>query len=136
MFEHGVQKKLWALAENIARTVETPEHRKKRQKAEEAAAEAAASADRSPTSANGKRESSLQGLTAENEAVVSEGEKEQGEEASITLEAGQELDELAAKCVGAISLMLRSHGTADALVGTKHHGLEILLELATVAQGR
>lgn len=134
LFEHGVQKKLWALAENIARTVETPEHRRKRQKA----AEAAASTDRSPTSASGKlkRESSAQGLTVEDEALVSEGGREEGGGASITLEAGQELDELAAKCMGAISLMLRSQETADALVGTEHHGLEILLELATVAQGR
>lgn len=136
MFEHGVQKKLWALAENIARTVETPEHRKSRQKTAEAALEAAASTDGSPTSVRGKREPSLQELTVEDEAILSEGGHEQGDGASLTLEAGQELDELAAKCVGAISLMLRSQETADALVGTKHHGLEILLELATVTQGR
>lgn len=136
MFEHGVQEKLWALAEKIARTVETPDHRKKREKAAEAATEAAASTDRSPTRASGTREPLLQELTTEDEALTPEGENEQGEGTSITLEAGQELDELAAKCVGAISLMLRSQETADALVGTKHHGLEILLELATVAQGR
>lgn len=136
MFEHGVQKKLWALAENIARTVETSEHRKKRQKAAEAAAEAAASADRSSTGASGKREPLLQELTAEDEPLVSQGQNEQSEGASITLEAGQEMDNLAAKCMGAISLMLRSQETADALVGLKHHGLDILLELATVAQGR
>eukprot|EP00903_Cladosiphon_okamuranus_P005365 g5358.t2 len=136
MFEHGVQKKLWALAENIARTVETPEHRKKRQKAAEAAAEAAASADRRSTGASGKLEASLQELTAEEEPLVSEGENGQSDGVSITLQTGQELDNLAVKCIGAISLMLRSQETANALVGTKHHGLEILLELATVVQGR
>ena len=140
MFEHGVQKKLWALAEKIARTVETPEHRKRREKAAEAAAEAAtevaASTDRSPTSASSTRETSPQALTTEDEALMLEGEDELGEGASITLEAGQELDKLAVKCMGAISLMLRSQESADALLGTKHQGLEILLELATVAQGR
>lgn len=136
MFEHGVQKRLWALAENIARIVETPEHRKKRLKAAEAASEASATTARSPTSASGKRESSLDELTAEDEALESKDAHEQDEGASIALEPGQELDELAANCMGAISLMLRSQETAHALAGTKHHGLEVLLELATVGQDR
>lgn len=148
MFENGVQKKLWALAQRIARTVETPEHRRNRQKAAEAAAqataqaaaeaaaEAAASIERSTITARGERESSLHAPTVEDEALLSESGHEEGGGASIPLEAGQELDELAAKCVGALSLMLRSQETADALVGTEHHGLEILLELATVALGK
>eukprot|EP00752_Nemacystus_decipiens_P001778 g1718.t2 len=139
MFEHGVHKKLWALAEKIARTIETPEHRKKREKAAETAAEtaaeAAASTHRSLKGVSGLRESSP-ALTAEEDKLAPEDENEQGEGVSVSLEAGQELDELAAKCVGAISLMLRSRVTADALVGTKHRGLEILLELATLPLGR
>lgn len=139
MMEHGLQNKLWALAENIARTMETPEHQRAREKAAEAPAEAAtepaAGTDRSVRGADGNQELSLQEVAAGDEGDTSEGEDEKGE--PIALEAGQELDELAAKCVGAISLMLRSQEAADALVGPEHHnGLEILLELATVAQGR
>lgn len=138
--EHGLQNRLWALAENIARTVETPQHRRAREKASEAAAEAASQAaaagtDRSVRGADGNRVVSPQEVTAGDEVHTSEGGDEERE--PIALEAGQELDELASKCVGAISLMLRSQEAADALVGPEHHnGLEILLELATVAQGK
>ncbi len=138
--EHGIQNKLWALAENIARTVETPERRRKRQKAEEAAAEAAtaeagASTDSGLRGADGKPTSLFQESMAEDETHSSEG----GGEAKkpIALEAGQELDELAVACVGAIALMLRSQEATDALAGPEiHHGLRVLLELATVSQGR
>ena len=137
--EHGVQNKLWALAENIARTVETPEHRKKRQKAAEAAAEAVAeagaSSDGGLTGADRKQASLFQGPTAEGEPPSSE-PKGQARE-PIVLEAGEELDKLAATCVGAISLMLRSQEATDALAGPDiHYGLQVLVELATVPQGR
>lgn len=135
MMEHGLQNKLWALAENIARTVETPEHRRAREKAAEAAAEAAAGTDRSLRGADGNRELSLQEVTTGDEALISEGGDEERE--PIALEAGKQLDELAFKCVGALSLMLRSQEVADALEGPEHqNGLELLLELATVALGR
>lgn len=143
MLEHGLQNKLWALAQSIARAVETPEQRKARQKA--AAASAAAGTAGGLRGADGSRGGEggsllLQEVAGDNdnedEAHTSEGEE--GDGVAVVLEAGQELDEVAAKCVGAISLMLRSQEAADSLAGPEgyHNGLQILLELATAGQRR
>lgn len=133
--EHGIQDKLWALAENIARTVETPEHQKAREKAAHAAAEALAGTD-----GNSAEVDSTQELPILQKAAVGEIEVQSdgvGQEERMVLEPGKELDEVAAKCVGAISLMLRSPEVASTLAIPGHyHGLSILLELAMVTQGR
>lgn len=133
--EYGIQNKLWALAENIARTIETPEHLRAREKAAQAEAETLADTDENTMEAE-----SIQHSPVLQEAVGDDHghdpESENAEE-SILLEVGEELDELAAKCVGAISLMLRSPEATDALaMANRHNGLSILLELATATQGR
>ncbi|CAM9310036.1 unnamed protein product [Ectocarpus fasciculatus] len=138
MLEHGLLNKLWALAESIARTVETPEHRKARQKI--AAAAGTAGGLRGADGSRGGEGGSLlpQEVTGDNEDEAHTSEGEEGGGVAVVLEAGQELDEVAAKCVGAISLMLRSQEAADSLAGSEgyHNGLEILLELATAGQRR
>ncbi|CAM9275025.1 unnamed protein product [Scytosiphon promiscuus] len=135
LMEHGIQDKLWVLAEKIARAVETPEHQKAREKAAQVAAEGLAGLDRSSAEADGNQESLLL-----QEAIGDDGAHDQEIETEgeqIVLEAGNELDELATKCVGAVSLILRSPEAADALATPDHReGLSILLELATVALGR
>ncbi|CBJ27259.1 flagellar associated protein [Ectocarpus siliculosus] len=143
MLEHGLQNKLWALAESIARTVETPEHRKARQKAAAEAAAAAAGTAGGSTGVDGSRGGEggpllLQEVTGGNEDEAHTSGGEEGGGVAVVLEAGQEMDEVAAKCVGAISLMLRSQEAADSLSGSEgyHNGLEILLELATAGQRR
>ncbi|CAB1121297.1 unnamed protein product [Ectocarpus sp. CCAP 1310/34] len=136
-----LKNKLWALAESIARTVETPENRKARQKAAAEAAAAAAGITGGSRGADDSRGGEgvpllLQEVTGDNEDEAHTSEGEEGGGVAVVLEAGQELDEVAAKCLGAISLMLRSQEAADSLAGSEgyHNGLEILLELATAGQ--
>lgn len=117
MIDLGLQAEMWTLSGKIARTVETPESRKARQKAAEATAEGSTAT--AQTDAAERCQNSRQGLDEVQE--------------SPELQMGQALDEMAANCIGAVSLMLRTDQAKEALSGPDFHaGFEILLELATV----
>ncbi|CAN0267030.1 unnamed protein product, partial [Ectocarpus sp. 8 AP-2014] len=96
MLEHGLQNKLWALAESIARTVETPEHRKARQNAAAEAVAAAAGTAGGSRGADGSRGGEgvpllLQEVTGDNEDEAHTSGGEEGGGVAVVLEAGQEL---------------------------------------------
>lgn len=126
--EYGLQVALWRILERIARVVETPEHRKEREKAETAEATTSGS-DASSGDTSQPREPSR----------VEKGEVQTCDESRDALEltTGEELDELAVNSLGVLLLMLRSEQAKDALARrAKHQGLDVLLELSTVAQSR
>lgn len=133
-----MQAKLWVLSERIARAIETPEHKRKRLQAGGAAAEfgsgvgAAAGTDGSLGDSTGPRESPLVEVVG---GLGGAGQISGEADISMELEPGKELDELAVKCVGALSLMLQSEQAKKVFTGPAYqNGLEILLELATAAQ--
>lgn len=134
MIENGLQAKLWALLENIARTAETPERRKARQMASSATTEAANGTDGVFSGTSGSREA----FPTELERLDGAGHHTSKARGAMELKAGKDLDELALNCLGAISLMLRSEQAKEALLaGPDYHpGLGILLELAIVEQKR
>lgn len=138
LVEHGFQAKLWVLAEQIARAVETPEHRKARLKA--AAMTAAATAETGGNTGGIDGEVIVSQEPAPAEAGGGLGSVGKGfDEARkpMELEEGHELDDLAVKCVGALSLLLRSEQAKEALARTERiHDLDVLLELATMPQDR
>lgn len=143
LVESGFQAKLWGLAEQIARAVETPEHRKARLKAAAEAppaAPAAATAEAGGTTGviDGETIGSRESATAEGEGGLgSDGKSFDETRQPMELEEGYELDDLAVKCVGALSLLLRSEQAKEALARTERvHHLDILLELATMPQNR
>ena len=135
LVENGFQTKLWVLAEQIARAVETPEHRKARLKAASAAAaEAGENSGRTDGEAIGSRESA----PAEVGGGIGVAVKYFDETPKpMELEKGHELNDLAVKCVGALSLLLRSEQAKETLARAERvHDLDILLELATMVQDR
>lgn len=138
LVENGFQAKLWVLAEQIARAVETPEHRKARLKAAATIAAATAEAGDNTGGIDGETIVSRESAPAEAGGRLESAVKCFDEARKpIELEEGHELDDLAVKCVGALSLLLRSEQAKEALARTERvHDLDILLELATMPQDR
>lgn len=136
MVKSGLQDQLWTLTDIIARAVETPNHRKVREKAVAAAAEAEAAAGTTGSSreTTGAREPSIIGAGG---AVGSAEQNSTEEREPMDLKAGQALDEIAVNCVGAMSLMLRSELAREQLLGRGCcPSLNAILELATTVMGK
>lgn len=123
MLDCGLQDALWALLENIGRVIEPPERRKAREKAAAADADNVVNLDSGGAISTG--EQALEG------APISVYSRE-----PLELVAGTELDELAVNSLGAVSQILRLELAKEALAKSSHASLDILLELATLAQDR
>lgn len=130
--QNGLLKDLLSLLEKIAMAVEPPGRRKQREKAAEASAVTCegASVDsgniNEPLGSGDPHAAEVDRLGGTNQSPGGLGK----------LEPGPELDKIAKSCLGAVSVMLHSDEAKDSLSQPRNRGLSVLLELATVAQGR
>lgn len=125
-------KNLLSLLENIAIAVETPGYRKRKGKAGEESAVAVEG-----TSVDSGNKSEPPGSGDPHAAEVDRLDSTSQSPGRLgKLEPGPELDELARNCLGAISAVLHSEEAKESLSQPRSRGLSVLLELATVAQGR
>lgn len=160
LIENGLQDTLSTLLESIARTVETPEHRREREKVltKSVGVEAEAAGDSTDNlnflgDGKGDRNCSIGGRVPSDQPSgrgdpqvagigilggAGQSYTEGGDFASVAVElkAGPELDELAVCCLGAISVLMRSDEAKGMFLEPGKCVLDVLLELATVSQGR
>lgn len=131
--ENGLLTDLFNLLEKVAMAVETPERRKQREKAAEASIVVSEDISAEPGCISSQTLGSGDPQTAVTDKV---GGTSQGVEGLGKLTPGQELDELAMGCLGAVSAVLRSDAAKETLSHPRNRGLRVLLELATVAESR
>lgn len=131
--ENGLLTDLFNLLEKVAMAVETPERRKQREKATEASIVGGEGISTEPGCISSEPLGSGDPPTA---AADKLGGTSQGLEGLGKLTPGQELNELAMGCLGAVSTVLHSDAAKEILSHPRNRCLRVLLEVATVAEGR